>query len=70
MENSQLRRPAPTSVNATVGRRGREYLTEREVERLIEAASRTGLGIGAPPPCPPGRETMAAARALIFGNLV
>src|SRR6478672_9860192 len=26
------------SVNVTVGRRSREYLTEREVERLIEAA--------------------------------
>jgi len=63
MENSQLRRPAPTSVNATVGRRGREYLTEREVERLIEAAKQNRS-------CPPGRDTMAAARALIFGNLV
>ena len=38
MENSRLREAAPTSVNVTVGRRGREYLTDREVERLIEAA--------------------------------
>ena len=37
MENARLRKSAPTSVNVTVGRRSREYLTEREVERLIEA---------------------------------
>jgi hypothetical protein len=34
-----FREAAPTSVNVTVGRRSREYLTEREVERLIEAAA-------------------------------
>jgi hypothetical protein len=39
MEKSRLREAAPTSVNVTVGRRSREYLTEREVERLIEAAA-------------------------------
>ena len=44
MENSRLRRPASTSVNVTVGRRGREYLTEREVERLIEAAKQNRSG--------------------------
>jgi hypothetical protein len=33
MENTRLRKPAPTAVNVTVGRRRREYLTEREVER-------------------------------------
>jgi len=38
MENSRLRQAAPTSVNVTVGQRSREYLTDREVERLIEAA--------------------------------
>jgi hypothetical protein len=38
MENARLRDGAPTSVNVTVGRRGREYLTEREAERLMEAA--------------------------------
>ena len=38
MENLRLREPAPTSVNVTVGKRSREYLTDREVERLIEAA--------------------------------
>ena len=38
MENARLRERAPTTVNVTVGRRSREYLTEREVERLIEAA--------------------------------
>jgi hypothetical protein len=46
MENSRLRKSAPTSVNVTVGRRSREYLTEREVERLIETAA----GIGTPRP--------------------
>jgi hypothetical protein len=40
MENARLRKSAPTSVNVTVGRRSREYLTEREVERLIEAPLR------------------------------
>ena len=44
MENSRLRRRAPTSVNVTVGRRSREYLTEREVERLIEAAKQNRSG--------------------------
>ena len=44
MENSRLRRPAPTSVNVTVGKRSREYLTEREVERLIEAAKQNRCG--------------------------
>jgi hypothetical protein len=43
MENSRLRRPAPTSVNVTVGRPGREYLNEREVERLIKAAKQNAL---------------------------
>src|SRR6516225_11202842 len=38
MENLRLRKAAPTSVNVTVGKRSREYLTDREVERLIEAA--------------------------------
>ena len=38
MEKSRLRKAAPTSVNVTVGQRSREYLTDREVERLIEAA--------------------------------
>ena len=31
MENSRLREAAPTSVNVTVGKRSREYLTDREV---------------------------------------
>ena len=44
MENSRLREAAPTSVNVTVGRRSREYLTEREVERLIEAAKQNRSG--------------------------
>jgi len=42
MENLRLREAAPTSVNVTVGQRSREYLTDREVERLIEAANRSG----------------------------
>jgi integrase len=44
MENTRLRGRASTSVNVTVGRRGREYLTEREVERLIEAAKQNRSG--------------------------
>jgi hypothetical protein len=44
MQKSRLREAAPTSVNVTVGRRGREYLTEREVERLIEAAKQNRSG--------------------------
>jgi integrase len=44
MEKSRLRVAAPTSVNVTVGRRSREYLTEREVERLIEAAKQNRCG--------------------------
>ena len=38
MENLRLRDAASTAVNVTVGKRSREYLTDREVERLIEAA--------------------------------
>jgi integrase len=44
MENLRLREAAPTSVNVTVARRSREYLTDREVERLIEAAKRNRSG--------------------------
>jgi len=44
MENLRLHKAAPTSVNVTVGRRSREYLTEREVERLIEAAKQNRCG--------------------------
>jgi integrase len=44
MENTRLRGRASTSVNVTVGRRGREYLTEREVERLVEAAKQNRSG--------------------------
>jgi integrase len=44
MEKARLRKPAPTSVNVTVGRRSREYLTEREVERLMEAAKQNRSG--------------------------
>jgi integrase len=44
MENSRLREAAPTSVNVTVGKRSREYLTHREVERLIEAAKQNRSG--------------------------
>jgi hypothetical protein len=38
MEKSWLREAASTAVNVTVGQRSREYLTDREVERLIEAS--------------------------------
>ena len=44
MENLRLRGAAPTSVNVTVGKRSREYLTDREVERLIEAAKQNRSG--------------------------
>ena len=44
MENSRLRQAAPTSVNVTVGKRSREYFTDREVERLIEAAKQNRSG--------------------------
>ena len=44
MQKSRLREAAPTSVNVTVGRRSREYLTEREVERLMEAAKQNRSG--------------------------
>jgi hypothetical protein len=43
MENSGLREAAPTAVNVTVGQRSREYLTDREVERLIEAAKQNSM---------------------------
>jgi hypothetical protein len=38
MEKSWLREAASTAVNVTVGQRSRKYLTDREVERLIEAS--------------------------------
>ena len=44
MENLRLREAAPTSVNVTVARGRREYLTEREVERLMEAAKENRSG--------------------------
>ena len=44
MKNSRLRDAASTSLNVTVDRRSREYLTEREVERLIEAAKQNRSG--------------------------
>jgi integrase len=44
MENLRVREAAPTSVNVTVARGRREYLTEREVERLIEAAKQNRSG--------------------------
>jgi hypothetical protein len=44
MENTRLRERAPTAVNVTVGKGSRDYLTEREVERLIEAAKQNRSG--------------------------
>ena len=41
MENLRLREAAPTAVNV---KRSREYLTDREVERLIEAAKHNRSG--------------------------
>ena len=43
VENQQAFEQAPTAVNVTV-RAGREYLTEREVERLIKAAGENRWG--------------------------
>jgi hypothetical protein len=43
MENQQAFEHAPTAVSVTVRSSApREYLTEREVERLIKAASEYG----------------------------
>jgi integrase len=44
MDNLQVRHRAPTLVNVTVDRRRREYLTEREVDRLIEVAKQNRWG--------------------------
>jgi integrase len=44
MENPRLREVPSTSINVTVAKRSREYLTDREVERLIEAAKRNRSG--------------------------
>jgi type 1 fimbriae regulatory protein FimB/type 1 fimbriae regulatory protein FimE len=44
MENLRRREAASTAVNVTVGQRSREYLTDREVERLIEAAKQNRSG--------------------------
>jgi hypothetical protein len=44
VENLRVREAAPTSVNVTVGKRSREYLTDREVERLVEAAKQNRSG--------------------------
>jgi Phage integrase family len=44
MENSRLRETASIAVNVTVDKRSREYLTDREVERLIEAAKQNRSG--------------------------
>src|SRR6516225_5985078 len=44
MENLRLREAASTAVNVTVGKRSRDYLTDREVERLIEAARQNRSG--------------------------
>jgi integrase len=44
MDKSRVRRRASNPVNVTVDRRAREYLTEREVDRLIEAAKKNRWG--------------------------
>jgi hypothetical protein len=78
MENLRLRQAPSTSVNVTVGKRSRDYLTDREVERLIEAAKQNALGIGTPrrswsliPPRPQGRGAggTALGRQAIFNNV-
>lgn len=45
MENQQTNFSAPTAVNVTVAKkRPREYLTEREIERLMETARQNRQG--------------------------
>jgi integrase len=45
VENQQTNFSAPTAVNVTVAKkRPREYLTEREIERLMEAARQNRQG--------------------------
>ncbi len=39
-----MRSKSKPTVNVTVGRRSREYLTEREVERLIKAVNQNRSG--------------------------
>ena len=43
MENLRLRQAAPTSLNVTVGQRSREYLTDREIERLGQCGHKRTL---------------------------
>jgi hypothetical protein len=47
MENSRLREAAPTSVNVTVGQRGREYLTDRKLVFILrlECPEQRGFGL-------------------------
>ena len=52
MQNAAVLICAPPSANVTVKRpsRPREYLTEREVDKLIDAAGKTGGDIAMPLP--------------------
>ena len=52
MENVAAIHCAPTSVSVTVRRpaRPREYLTEREIEKLIKAAGENRWAIATPRP--------------------
>ena len=52
MENTAAVICAPRSVNVTVRRpaRPREYLTEREIEKLMELPAKTDGDTGTPPP--------------------
>jgi len=68
VENLQPSLPAPTAVNVTVRQRQRprEYLTEREIERLMKAAGNNRWAIGMPPPsCLP--TSMAYGLASLWG---
>jgi hypothetical protein len=49
MENQYVHDRASSVENVTVDGRMREYLTEKEVDRLIEAAKQNRWGIGKPP---------------------
>jgi hypothetical protein len=50
MEIALLRQRASTSVNVTVHRGARDYLTEREVSGSSRPPSRSNPGIGTPQP--------------------
>jgi hypothetical protein len=54
MENQYTHFEAPTSANVTVAmKRPREYLTEKEIERMMDTARQNRWGHRDAPPGPP-----------------